>query len=92
MRLENILALTNAKLINEPFVNSFENIVFQADKIKRGDLFVAFEEQEIQTAILNGAYGIIFSKPTQISDNEIAWIKVLDIEDALKRLLRFRII
>lgn len=92
MRLENILALTNAKLINEPFVNSFENIVFQAKAIKRGDLFIAFDEEDIGTAILNGAYGIIFDKPTQISDSEIAWIKVLNIEDALKRLLRFRTI
>ena len=92
MRLENILALTNAKLINEPFVNSFENIVFQAGKVKRGDLFIAFKENEIETAILNGAYGIIFDKPTQISDTEIAWIKVQNIEDALKRLLRFRTI
>jgi ferrochelatase len=92
MRLENILALTHGKLINEPFVNSFENIVFDASKVKRGDLFIAFDEDTIQTAILNGAYGIIFDKPTQISDSEIAWIKVLDIENALKRLLRFRII
>ncbi len=92
MRLENILALTNGKLINEPFVNSFENIVFQAKAVKRGDLFIAFDEETIETAILNGAYGIIFDKPTQISDSEIAWIKVLDIEDALKRLLRFRVI
>ncbi|MDO8454414.1 MAG: hypothetical protein Q7S59_07590 [Sulfurimonas sp.] len=92
MRLENILALTYGKLINEPFVNSFENIVIEANKIKRGDLFIAYEENMIQTAILNGAYGIIFDKPTQMSDNEIAWIKVEDVEDALKRLLRYRLI
>ncbi|MCX6051407.1 MAG: hypothetical protein NTZ60_02745 [Campylobacterales bacterium] len=92
MRLENILALTHGKLLNEPFVNSFENIVFEANKVKRGDLFIAFTEEMIQTAILNGAYGVIFDKPTQISDSEIAWIKVEDVEDALKRLLRFRLI
>lgn len=92
MRLENILALTHAKLLNEPFVKSFENIVFDAHKIKRGDLFLAFDETTIETAIVNGAYGIIFDKPVQIRDNEIAWIKVEDIEDALKRLLRFRLI
>ncbi len=92
MRLENILALTNAQLINEPFVNSFENIVFKAKAVRRGDLFVAFDKEEIQTAISNGAYGIIFDKTTKISDTEIAWIKVSDIEDAIKRLLRFRII
>ncbi|MDD2905448.1 MAG: hypothetical protein WBK95_11155 [Sulfurimonas sp.] len=92
MRLENVLALTNAKLINNPFVKSFENIIFEAKLVKRGDLFLAFDENEIESAIFNGAYGIIFSKPVQMSDSEIAWIQVQSIEDALKRLLRFRLI
>ena len=92
MRLENILALTNGELVNEPFVKIFENIVFEAKHVKRGDLFIAFDETMIEDAIFNGAYGIIFNKPTQIADTEIAWIKVEDCEDALKRLLRFRLI
>lgn len=92
MRLENFLALTRATLVNEPCVNSFENIIFEASKVKRGDLFFAFDEEEIELAVLNGAYGIVFDKPTQISDSEIAWIKVSNIEDALNRLLRFRMI
>ena len=92
MRLVNILALTSAKLINEPFVNDFENIVFDAKKIRRGDLFVAFVESDIEDAIFNGAYGVIFDKPTQITDSEIAWIKVENITTALTKLLRFRLI
>ena len=92
MRLENILALTHGKLINSPFVNSFENIVFEAKAVKRGDLFVAFDENMIEDALFNGAYGILFDKPTQIADNEIAWIKVDDLDDALKRILRFLLI
>ncbi len=92
MRLENVLALTNGKVINEPFVNNFANVVFEAKAVKRGDLFIAFDESTIEDAVLNGAYGIIFSKPTQISDSEIAWIKVENVEDALKRLLRFKLI
>jgi ferrochelatase len=92
MRLENILALTHGKLINSPFVNSFENIVFEAKAVKRGDLFVAFDEDMIEDAVLNGAYGVIFDKPTQISDSEIAWIKVQDLQEALKRILRFILI
>jgi len=92
MRLENTLALTHGKLINEPFVNSFENIVFEAKAVKRGDLFIAFDEASIEEAVFNGAYGILFDKPTQISDSEIAWIKVKSVDDALKRLLRFRLI
>jgi len=92
MRLENTLALTHGRLINEPFVNSFENIVFEAKAVKRGDLFIAFDEASIEEAVFNGAYGILFDKPTQISDSEIAWIKVKSVDDALKRLLRFRLI
>lgn len=92
MRLENVVALTLGELINTPYVSEFNHIVFEAKHVKRGDLFIAFDEMTIDEAIFNGAYGIIFSKPTQISDNEIAWIKVQNLEDALKRVLRFRLI
>lgn len=92
MRLENILALTHGKLVNEPFVKNFENIVFDSKAVKRGDFFIAFDVDTIEEAIFNGAYGVMFDKPTQISDSEIAWIKVDDCEDALKRVLRFRLI
>ncbi|WP_373035343.1 hypothetical protein [Sulfurimonas sp.] len=92
MRLENFLALTHGKLENEPCVNSFENTVFEAHKVKRGDIFFAYEEEDIALAVSNGAYGIVFDKPVQVSDQEIAWIKVNDIEEAVKRLLRFKMI
>jgi len=89
MRLENILALTHGRVVNEPFVKIFENIVFDSKVVKRGDLFIAFDEDEIEDAIFNGAYGVMFDKPTQITDNEIAWIKVKSCEDSLKKVLRF---
>jgi len=92
MRLENVLALTHGSLVNEPFVSTFTNVVLEAKAVKRGDLFMAFDEDSIEDAIFNGAYGILFSKPTQISDSEIAWIKVKSIDDALTRLLRFKLI
>lgn len=92
MKLVNFLALTHGKLVNQPCVSSFENTVFEAHKVKRGDLFFAHDDNDIELAILNGAYGIVFDKPTQISDSEIAWIKVDDIDDAIKRLLRFKLI
>lgn len=90
MRLENFLALTQAALINEPCVHSFENIVFEAHKVKRGDLFFAYNNEEIAQAVANGAYGVVFDKPTQISDNEIAWIKVNSLDEALKKMVRFK--
>jgi len=92
MRLENVLALTDGLLVSEPFVSSFTNVVFDASDVKRGDLFLAFEEENISEAVFNGAYGVMFCRPVQISDSEIAWIKVENLELALKRLLRFRLI
>lgn len=91
MNLSNLSALVEGKLSNSPSITSFEDVSFEAHKVKRGDLFVALNHNDIETAVLNGAYGILFDKPTQISDQEIAWIKVDCIDKALLRLLRFRI-
>ena len=92
MRLENILGLTYGKLINDPFVSKFENTVLDPSKVKRGDLFITYDNADIKEAIFNGAYGIIFHKPTKILDYEIAWIKVTDLENTTKKLLRYRLI
>ncbi len=92
MRLENIVALTHARLLSRPCVSSFENIVFDPSKVKRGDLFVAYEAADIEEALQNGAYAVMFERPVQISDNEVAWLKVDSLQDALLRLLRFRLV
>jgi ferrochelatase len=89
MRLENILALTKGTLYSNPNVTLFENLVFDVSKVKRGSLFAAYNPSDIQEALANGAYGILFDKPTQMGDSEVAWIKVASIDEALKRLLRF---
>ena len=92
MRLENLLALTGATLANEPCVNNFENIVFDASRLKRGDLYIAFDTHDIELAVANGAYGIIYDKKTPLIDEEIAWIEVDSVSEALDKLLRFRLI
>ena len=92
MNLPNLTALVEGKLANSPSITAFDDVSFELSKVKRGDLFVALEHEDIGQAVLNGAYGILFEKPTQITDQEIAWIKVDSIENALLRLLRFHII
>ncbi len=89
MRLENILALTKGTLHSDPNISLFETIAFDVSKVKRGSLFVAYNSADIPEALSYGAYGILFDKPTQMGDSEVAWIKVEKIDDALKRLLRF---
>ena len=92
MRLENVIALTHATLLNSPYVSDFSGITYEAKSVKRGFLFIARESSEIELAILNGAYGILFDSPMQMTDSEIAWIKVDDIATALLRILRFHIL
>ena len=92
MNLANLIALVEGNLANSPSITAFEEVHFEASKIRRGDLFVAITHEDIEEAILNGAYAILFDKPTQISDQEIAWIKVSCVDNALLRLLRFHIL
>jgi len=91
MRLENIVALTNATLVTQPSVVAVDGVAFEAQRVKRGNLYIALTQTDIDTAVLNGAYGIIFQGPVQIIDTEIAWIKVASVEEALLRLLRFHL-
>lgn len=92
MNLQNLSALVEGRLINSPSITTFEDVCFTASKVRRGDLFIALIHEDIQEAVNNGAYGILFDRPTQITDQEIAWIKVDSLDDALLRLLRFHIL
>lgn len=92
MRLENLLALIHGVLINEPCVSNFENTIFEAHRVKRGDLFFAYNPEDIEVAVKNGAYGIVFDIEVEVIDSEIAWIRVDELDEAIKRLLRFKLI
>ncbi len=90
MTFENLTGLIRGELLTAPAISSFEDFCFEAHKINRGDLFVAFNTEQIEQAVENGAYGILFDdEDINISDNEIAWIKVQNINMALFRLMRF---
>lgn len=92
MRLENILALVNGELLNVPSVTAVENIAIEAHRVTRGDLFIAKNSSDIQEAVDNGAYAIVFENSTEITDNEIAWIRVNSNKEALLRLMRFHLV
>ncbi len=89
MTFENFAKLTNAKLLNKPFISSYERIVFDSSKVKRGDLFVGNDPKEIKTAISRDAYAILSDQKVNILDDEIAWLKCPNIEDSLTALLRY---
>ena len=92
MRLENVLALTHGSLMSQPHISYFEDIVIEASRVKRGSLFIALNHYDIDLAISSGAYGVVYDRALHVDESEIALIKVDDIYDALKRLMRFLLI
>lgn len=92
MRIENLLYLVGGELKNSPTVSNVANVQLTAKRVKRGDLFFALNKNEIDEAIKNGAYGIVFEGWMQITDPEIAWIKVPSLTKAALKLFRFFLI
>ncbi len=89
MRLESLAYLCGAELKNSPQINKISGFCHEAEKVKRGDLFLAKDKKGIEIALRNGAYGIMFEGWTQIRDSEIGWLKCDDLQECAKRLLRF---
>jgi hypothetical protein len=92
MRLENTLALIQGTLLNDPSITAFDSIAFESKRVNRGNLFIGTDPEAIDEAVRNGAYGIVSDREMEVSDPEIAWIRVDSVENALIRLLRFRLI
>lgn len=81
-------------LLNKPSIAFFTQICDRSDQVRKGDLFVATSKddaqakQDIDIAIHKGAFGILFSGNIAMSDKEVAWISVENLEQSLMRILR----
>lgn len=91
MRIESLLGLIDGTLANRPKVASFERIQTDPSKVRRGDLFLAFEKEGLDLAVRNGAYVVVFDKPIEITDDEIAWVKVDSLAMAALKLARYQL-
>jgi len=93
MKIEDIINLTNGVLENSPQVQLIESATVFPSKVDIGDLFISSNQEDIDKAIENGAYAIIYDNSEILKiDNEIAWIKVDNIMDASFRLIRYVIL
>ena len=91
MTKENIINLIDAKLINDPKVSKVESCTIYPSKVEMGDLFFAVEKYDINKAIENGAYAIVYEGDLDISnlDKEIAYLQVESIKKASLKFLRY---
>jgi len=93
MRIENVVALTRGELKTTPSVSYFEDTKLNYLQVRRGDLFIALNPEEIKKAVYNGAYGIIYdSDAADICDSEVAFIKVRDAKTAAFSLARYEML
>ncbi|MBM0637057.1 hypothetical protein LNU06_02715 [Campylobacter sp. VicNov18] len=89
MQISNLGELLNASLIHKGSILSVEGFAINLNKIKTGFAFFSNNEKEIIQAVQKGAYAIITENTIKISDKEIFYFKVQNLEQALVRLLRF---
>lgn len=93
MKIEDILNLTEGTLSNVPKVQAIEAATVYHSKVDHGDLFFSSNQEEIDKAIENGAYAIVYDNENIVKkDEEIAWIKVSDIQLAAFKLIRYVVI
>lgn len=93
MKIEDLLNLTAGEMISKPTVTAVNSVSVYPSKIEQGDLFISNNQEEIATALGNGAYAIIFSDTSvKMTDDEVAWIQVDEIQKAAFKLIRYVLI
>ncbi len=93
MKIEDILNLTEGVLTNAPKVQAIQAATVYPSKVDHGDLFFSSSQEEIDKAIQNGAYAIVYDDENIVkNDDEIAWIKVSNIQLAAFKLIRYVVI
>ncbi|RVY27891.1 ferrochelatase [Helicobacter pylori] len=81
--------LSLGELQNTPSISYFNSIVLSLNKVQKGSLFVAKDHTLIPKALELGAYGILYTGEYPLSDRDVAWIRLKDIEHSLNHLFKF---
>lgn len=89
MQITSILDIIDGRLINHPSISFIYSIKTNPKKVKEGDLFIVQKQEDIPLAIEHGAFALVTDKDLDITDNEIAWIKVESIDNTIVRLIRY---
>ena len=91
MKISSIVDIVDGELLNSPSISFINNISSDANKVKTSDMFIAKNIENLKIALQNGAYAVIFEKDFEVIDNEIAFIKVKNLELALLKIARYKL-
>jgi len=90
MKIEDVINLTQGVLLSTPEVHSVEGVTVFPSKIEQGDLFFGSTQEDIDSAIASNAFAIVYDDENiDITDSEIAWIKVDSLKESAFRFLRY---
>ncbi len=89
MQITSILDIIDGRLLNQPSISFIYSIKTNVKRVKEGDLFIVQKKEDIPLALENGAFAIVTDEEVEIIDNEIAWIKVKKLNEAIVKLIRF---
>ena len=90
MQISSLVDIIDGELLNTPSISFVTQIQISSSKVSDGDLFISNNKKEILEAVKNGAFSIVSSKKQKITDNEIAWINVKNIDLAMVKIIRFK--
>ncbi|KAB7886783.1 peptidoglycan synthetase [Poseidonibacter ostreae] len=91
MKITSIIDIIDGKLLNSPSISFIYSFKTNVSKVKEGDLFIAYNLDDIQLAIQKGAFAIIVENIYPIVDKEIAWIKVDSLNTSVIKLIRYKL-
>lgn len=89
MNISNLNELLNTQIINEGLVSSVKGFALELQELKPGYAFFSNNEEDINIALKQGAFVIVYEKELPIKDKEVFYLKSENLENALLRLLRF---
>jgi len=91
VKISSIIDIIDGKLLNSPSISFIYSFKTDVSKVKEGDLFIAYNLDDIHIAIQKGAFAIILANIYPITDNEIAWIKVENLNTSIIKLIRYKL-
>lgn len=92
MKITVLCDIVEGKLLNSPSISFITQIHTNVKKVNDGDAFFAKNQDQIQKAVLRGAFAIISGFEPEIIDKEIAWIKVDNLKKAITNTLRYNLL
>ena len=92
MQISALTDIVEGKLLNTPAISFITQSHVDITKVNEGDAFFATKDSDIQFAISKGVFAIIVDFVPDILDDEIAWIKVDNLDKAITNILRYKLL